>query len=259
MQEIYERVAEMCRRGTPGVVATVIRAEGSTPREAGAKMVIAGDGRSWGTIGGGSVEASVIREAASVIGEGIPRIVDYELEEGSPTGDALCGGRMEILMEPLPKAEILYVFGAGHVARPLVAMAKEAGFSVTVIDPRPELATRERFSQADEIVITDFAEAAAALQPGPDVYVVVVTPDHEHDEEVVRATLNESYGYVGMIGSRKKVAAVVSHLKDDGFAEETIQRLHSPIGLEIGAETPEEIAVSIVAELVAVRRGKDQR
>ena len=139
------------------------------------------------------------------------------------------------------------------------AVSVRTGFAVTVIDPRPELANRERFTLADEIVLKDFIEAAADLQLGPDAYLVVVTPNHEHDEEVIRATLNKSYGYIGMIGSRKKVTAIVSHLRDDGFDDEAIGRLHSPIGLEIGAETPEEIAVSIVAELVAVRRGKDRR
>ena len=253
-QQVYQRVAEMVRSGTPGVVATVIKHEGSTPREAGAKMVISASGEIVGTVGGGSMEAAVMKEAPSVLMDDTPRIVAYDVSEGGASG-AICGGRVEVFFEPLPRSERLYVFGAGHVALPLVAMAKQAGFSVTVIDPRPELADRERFSAADEIMVRDFAHAAKDLPIGHDSYVVVVTPGHDHDEEVVRLVLGRSFRYLGMIGSKKKVSTIISHLKDAGFSEEAIGRLHSPIGLDIGAETPEEIAVSILAELVSVRRG----
>jgi xanthine dehydrogenase accessory factor len=253
MREVYERAAEMVRQGTPGVIATVIRTEGSTPREAGAKMVIGADGRTWGTIGGGSVEAAVVEDSASVLREGVPRAVEYELEEGGAL-QSYCGGRVEILLEPLPSSEKLYIFGAGHVAQPLAEMAKRAGFVVTVVDPRLEMANRERFPSADGIVVKGFSQAAAGVSAGPDVYVVIVTPKHAHDEEVVRVVLDKPYRYIGMIGSRKKVATIRSHLKDAGFEDGVISKLHAPIGLDIGAETPEEIAVSIVAELVAVRR-----
>lgn len=254
MREIYERLVEMVHRGVPAVVATVVRTEGSTPRKAGAKMLIAEDGRSWGTVGGGGVEATVIRDAASVLREGSPRVVEYELTEGSGPAEALCGGRVQVFFEPLRAGERLYIFGAGHVAQPLARMAKGVGFRVTVIDRRGSLASRERFGEADEILVKDFAEAAAELPFGPDAYVVVVTPNHEKDEEVVRAVLGKPFRYVGMIGSEKKVAGIRSRLADAGFPEEVLGSLHAPIGLEIGAETPEEIAVSILAELVAVRR-----
>ncbi|MCK4546856.1 MAG: XdhC family protein [Candidatus Eisenbacteria sp.] len=255
MREVYERIADLARRGIPAVAATVIRTEGSTPRGVGAKMVIAADGRNWGTIGGGFVESAVIEQAASVLKSGAPRTLQYDLEgEGKDSG-ALCGGKIEILLEPLLAAERLHIFGAGHVARALAELAKRVGFAVTVIDPRPEQANRERFPFADDIVVRGFAEVAAETVPGPDTYVVVLTPEHKHDEEVVRAVLNSPFRYVGMIGSRRKVATLISHLKEAGFGEEVMRKLHSPIGLDIGAETPEEIAVSIVAELVASRRG----
>ncbi len=253
MKRIYERMADMARQGSAGVLATVIRTQGSTPRSAGAKMLIARDGRTWGTIGGGSVEAAVIREVAGVLETGTPGIRAYDLEEKIGS-QSICGGRMEVFLDPLPVAEKLYVFGAGHVARAVVPMAKAVGFCTIVIDPRSQLADPGRFPTADEIVVEDFVPFAEGMEPGPDAYVVVVTPNHEYDEEVVRAVLGKPFRYVGMIGSRQKVATVIGHLREFGFAESQIESLHSPIGLDIGAETPEEIAVSILAELVECRR-----
>lgn len=253
MKKIYERLADMTRQGSAGVLATVIRTEGSTPRSVGAKMLIARDGRTWGTIGGGAVEAAVIREAAGVVEAGEPRIKAYDLEERIGN-ESICGGRMEVFLDPLPAAERLYIFGAGHVARALVPMAKAVGFCIIVIDPRSQLADPGRFPTADEIVVEDFVPFAEGMESGPDVYAVVVTPNHEYDEEVVRSVLGKPFRYVGMIGSRQKVATVIAHLREFGFTESQIESLHSPIGLDIGAETPEEIAVSILAELVECRR-----
>jgi len=141
------------------------------------------------------------------------------------------------------------------VGRALAELSGRVGFAVTVIDPRRELANAERLPSADEIIVEEFVPVAESLPLGPDAYVVVVTPNHEYDEEVVRAILGKTYRYIGMIGSRKKVATVISHLREAGFAEKQIEDLHSPIGLDIAAETPEEIAVSILAELVECRRG----
>jgi len=254
MRDVYEQVARMVGEGRPGVVATVVRTEGSTPRKVGAKMVIAEDGRTWGTIGGGSVEAAVVSAAGDVLREGGARAIHYELKEGTAGPDAICGGAMDVLLEPLPVAQALYIFGAGHVGRALAEIARPVGFRVVVIDCRPELATRERLPTADQILVADFVEAARGLPVGPEVSAVVVTPDHAHDEDVVRVLVDRPCGYLGMIGSRKKVATLRERLKSSGVAEEAIERLHAPIGLDIGAETPEEIAVSILAELVAVRR-----
>lgn len=219
-------------------------------------MVVFADGRIVGTIGGGCLEAEMTWRARQAIEERKPRMVPYDLTPDQAGEDGLvCGGRMQVFIEPLEPVPTLCLFGAGHVSMALAQMAKRAGFRVEVADDRARFASRERFPGADLILVEPFTEAAAKMTLGRNSYAVVVTRGHGGDTEALAATVGKGLRYVGLLGSRPKVVHVVAALEVLGVSKEAMSDLHAPIGLEIGAETPEEIAVSILAEIVAVRRG----
>lgn len=251
--DIYREIAEIKERGEEAVLVTVIAASGSTPREEGAKMLVRSDGSTTGTIGGGNVELVAIKEALKVLSTGKPTKLDYRLREGEELG-MICGGDVELFLEPVFPDSRLYIFGGGHIALTLVKMAPLVGFRVVVIDDRPDFASKHRFPDAEEVLVSDFAEAFNKLRIRRSDYIVIVTHGHKGDETVLANSLATQAKYIGMIGSQAKNQAVFSHLKERGFTQEALDRVHAPIGLKIGAETPEEIAVSILAELIQVRR-----
>jgi len=251
MSEIFAEAQRLTKMGRAFAMVTVIKTIGSTPRSVGTQMIVLPDGRIVGTIGGGKIEAVVITEAINAIKEGAPRI--YELKS-LQTLDQRCGGGMTFFINVHNPMPTLVIFGGGHVAVPTAKLAKMVGFRVVVIDPRVEFANRERFPDADEIVNEDFATAAEKLESTKDTYIVVMTPDHMKDEHVVEKTAGRNFAYVGMIGSESKALLTLHSLKER-VPEEVLRQVRTPMGLEIGAQTPEEIAVSIVAELIRVRRG----
>jgi xanthine dehydrogenase accessory factor len=257
-QGLWQALAAAQEAGERVAVVTVVEAEGSTPQKPGAKMLVFGDGRIVGTIGGGCVEAELVRRGRRALETGRADLASFELTPDQAGEDGLvCGGRMRVFVEPVESAPVLCVLGAGHIAVPLAQMAKRAGFQVEVVDDRVQFANEERFPAADRIIVADFQEAAAQLTLGSNSYGVVVTRGHRGDVGALAALVGKGLKYVGLLGSKVKAVHVLSLLRERGVPAEDLARVHTPVGLDIGAQTPEEIAVSILAELIAVRRGLD--
>jgi len=256
MREVLEAALRAEASGEPAALVTVISTEGSTPQKAGAKMVVHGDGRIVGTIGGGCVEAEMTWRARAAIESGRPERASYELTLDQAGEDGLiCGGRMEVFIEPIESPPTLVLFGAGHVAQPLARMAKAVGFRVEVVDDRVKFANHERFPDADVVLVDDIIAAASLLTLGRNSYAVVVTRGHRGDTEALRVCLARELRFVGLLASRPKFVHVATALEESGVSPGRIASIHAPLGLNIGATTPEEIAVSILAEMIAVRRG----
>jgi len=344
MKMIAQTACELLGKGKTFILATIVSHSGSTPRTSGSKMIVTEDGRGFGTIGGGLLEAGAMSRAVELIQLGQSAIMPFDLSAGTvDTMDMICGGQAEVLLDcvsptevnrtvfdrwrrmldegrkgslltivrgsenkvgtiahclatevgelvgafPLPdtvREKVLalaaetsavrtltvdgafilieptlnvctaYLFGAGHVARSTAVTAAMVGFRVSVADDREAYANRERFREAAEIrVLEDFDHAFSGLAPGREDFVVILTRGHLHDKTVLAQALHTDAGYIGMIGSRKKRDAIYRALLKEGFSQADIDRVHSPIGLSIGAETPEEIAVSIVAEMIRHR------
>ncbi len=256
MREVLEAALRAEADGEPAALVTVTATEGSTPQKAGAKMVVYADGRIVGTIGGGCVEAEMTWRARQVIDDRRPQNASYDLTPDQAGEDGLvCGGRMQVFIEPIEGTPTLCLFGAGHVSQPLARLAKGAGFRVEVVDDRLKFANRERFPDADLIVVDGFAAAQGRLTLGRNTYAVVVTRGHGGDAEALKAVLGRGLRFVGLLGSKPKLVHVVTALEEQGVPHEELARVHCPLGIEIGAVTPEEIAVSVLAEMIAVRRG----
>lgn len=253
MADIYQELARIRAEGEEVALVTVISASGSTPREEGAKMLVRADGSIVGTIGGGGVEKRVIKEAVKAIRTGKPQRFEYRLKEGEELG-MICGGDMDVFIEPVLSSPTMYIFGGGHIALCLAKMGKLVGFKIAVIDARPEFASPQRFPEADLTVVEDFARAFRKLKVDKTGYIVIVTHGHKGDEIVLEGALATEAKYIGMIGSQTKKQTVFSHLLAKGIPQEQLDRVHAPIGLEIYSQTPEEIAVSILAEVIKVRR-----
>ena len=253
--DIYEEIVRLRKDGRRGAAATIVNVRGSIPSFKTAKMLVRDDGSIVGTIGGGCVEAEVWQAAREVMESERPRSLNFDLNK-DPKNDTglVCGGTLEIFIEPiLPLAE-LFIFGAGHVATSVYRMARLVGFDVTVVDDRDAYANRERFPEAQQVLAEDFDAAMAQLTPGESSYIVIATRGHRDDLRVLRWAVQTPACYVGMIGSKRKTATIFRQLQAEGLAADLFERVHAPIGLDIGALTPEEIAVSIMAELIAKRR-----
>jgi xanthine dehydrogenase accessory factor len=235
---------------------TVIEARGFTPRKPGTHMLLAADGETAGTIGGGAIEHEALREAREMLRTGgAARTVKKHLTQDL---GMCCGGEMVIFLEPVDASPRLFVFGAGYLARPIAALASACGFEVTVVDGRPEWATTERFPGMT-VRCEDPEDVARTLATTDGDYAVVVTHDHALDQRVVQQLLARPLKFTGMIGSIAKQRKFALRLRARGFTDEQVARLRTPLGVSIGAQTPEEIAVSVLGELVAVRRGAEPR
>ncbi|MCD4691253.1 XdhC family protein [bacterium] len=256
LADIYQEIARMHRDGVPGVVATVVRAEGSTPRSAGAHMIVYADGRTLGSVGGGAIEGSVIDEAVALAAADPDalgcRLVTYDL--GNDVGMA-CGGSIEVFLEPIAPAPAVTVIGGGHVGLAVAKIARQAGFHVIVIDDREDMVSAERFPFADRRFVGGAELLDRELHIDRSSMVVVVTRGHRYDKDWIRVLLSKHPAYLGMIGSEQKVEAAFDDLEAEGIPRDELSRIHAPIGLDIGAETPDEIAVSVVAEIIAERHG----
>jgi len=256
-QEVFAAVADALERGEPAALVTIVSARGSTPQRVGAKMLVFADGRIVGTIGGGCYENDAFWKAREAITSRRPELVHYELDDdfAQETG-LICGGQMDVYIEPIEPSPELYVIGAGHVGFYLARVAHEVGFRVHVVDDREKFANRERFPDAVEVVVDDIPAWIARAQLPPHAYAVIVTRGHTNDLEALRALAPLELRYLGLIGSRAKVARIYDALVADQMPPDTLKHVHAPIGLDIGAVTPQEIAVSILAELSAVTHGK---
>jgi len=253
--DIYEEIVELRREGRRGAVATIVNVRGSIPSFRTAKMLVRDDGSITGTIGGGCVEAEVWQAAREVMEQEKARTLTFDLNHDPKYDTGLvCGGTLEVFVEPILPPAILYLFGAGHIALSVCKVAQMAGFEVTVVDDRETYASRERFAEAHEVIAEDFDKVMARLAPSESSYIVIVTRGHRDDMRVLRWALQTQARYIGMIGSKRKIIAIHKELQREGLPAHLFERVHAPVGLDIGAITPEEIAVAITAELIAVRR-----
>jgi len=248
---IYEEIVRLARAGVPSALATVVESAGSSPRKAGAKMLVRGDGTTLGTVGGGRVEQEVIAASREVMASGAPRTVPINLIEEN---GHVCGGKLLVYIEPNVIRPRLLIIGAGHVGRALSTCAKFAGFQVAVADEREEYASRAQVPDADATFAGAAADFLAHQTADERTAVVIATTGFESDFAAVRAALATPVRFIGVIGSRRKRDVLVETLTAEGYAADDIARVTIPVGLAIGAETPAEIAVSIVAQLIATGR-----
>ncbi|MDI6784845.1 MAG: XdhC/CoxI family protein, partial [bacterium] len=250
-------------------LAVITKTVGSTPRKAGSKMLIYPDRSISGTIGGGAMEEEVIATAVQCLNDRQIRNVSFVLREQKKQNqpfdinnhpDMICGGNMEVYIEPIFPDPIVYLIGAGHISQALAQFAKLVGFKVVVIDSEKKYANRSRFpkSVAAQIIVAGFKKAIAQIRFDESAYIVILTRSHITDKDSLAACLqkNQPVAYLGMIGSKRKIALIFAELKKSGIPKKLLDAVYAPIGLDIGAETPEEIAVSIVAELIAVSHRK---
>ncbi|MCX5798051.1 MAG: XdhC family protein [Proteobacteria bacterium] len=330
MMNLYGFIEEYLKEGRTGTLATIVNKLGAAPREEGAKMFVGDDGRSFGTVGGGSLEAEVYREILDKPGVADARMLHFRMDGKAVEEEGmLCGGDVDVFLEPvlgryrdlykkvryleqkgkqsliitrfgkgfiqktivgvagevfgdpLEKGiletvqkhsyekkpvvidgivieptkitSLLYIFGAGHVSQYLSKVGKMLEFNVVVIDDREAFANRERFLEADSVIVEEFDKVFERLNFSGNEYIVIVTRGHQHDALVLEQSLQKHAKYIGMIGSKRKVKIVLDHLKKKGFSEDVLKTVHAPIGIDIHSETPQEIAISIVAELIKVR------
>jgi xanthine dehydrogenase accessory factor len=248
--------SEALRRGETVALVTVVRANGSTPQRAGAKMLVFADGRTIGTIGGGCYENDACLKAREALASGRQVLAHYDLNDDFAQENGLiCGGQMDVHIDPLAPAARLYIIGAGHVGWHLARAAADTEFRVHVVDDREKFASRERFPNADEVIVEPIDEWLHRVDIPASSFVVIVTRGHQNDLDAMRALAARDLRYLGLIGSRAKVARIRKLLLAEVMPPECLDRVHAPIGLDIGAVTPAEIAISILAQLIGVRRG----
>ena len=260
MREVLEAFLDEIKSGRRAVLATIVRASGSTPRTAGARMVVRADGSSFGTIGGGAFEAMVTGDAKELLAEAepAPALKRYTFtEQGDNALGMACGGTAEVLLEAAGRGARLIIFGAGHVGLALARLVATVGFAPELVDDRPGFCDAARDAAVGRVWHCDAAFVAGVPPLDPGCYVAVVTRCHRTDRLALKHVLGRPLRYVGLIGSRRKKSVIFGELaSEDGVAPEALARVRCPIGLPIGGETPEEIAVSIVAELLQVRHGR---
>lgn len=257
MTDIYQEIVRIRAGGEEAALVTIVSAIGSTPREEGAKMLVRADGSIVGSIGGGGLEAQVCDQAMEVIRKGKPQRSHISLtaKQGEELG-MVCGGDIEVFIEPILPPPTLYIFGGGHMSLPVAKIGKLVDFKIVVIDDRAEFANLQRFPEAELTLAEGFNKAFSKLQINKSSYIVIVTRNHQYDERVLEWALGTQAKYIGMLGSKTKNKVIFSHLLAKGIPQEQLGEVHTPIGLEIYAQTPEEIAVSILAEIIKVRRSQ---
>jgi len=253
--DIFAEIAKLRKAGRKAALATIIQVQGSIPSYESSKILIRDDGSIVGTVGGGCVEAEVWSVAQDVMREEKPRRLHFNLNAQPEYDNGLiCGGSLDIFVEPILATPTAYLFGGGHVSLYVSKVASVAGFDTVVIDDRPAFANKERFPEASETHAGQWEEIFPKLKINDFSYLVLVTRGHKGDLTCLRWALSTPARYIGMIGSKRKFIEIAKVLESEGVPTEKIERVHSPVGLEIGALTPEEIAVAIVAEMIAVRR-----
>ena len=251
---ILKRAAELLDADIPVAIATIIATKGSVPRYEGTKMLIPATGAPVGTIGGGIIEKTVIDLGREALSSHKILVKSFETAEHTPTpDDIICGGTMTVVIEPEYPRDTLVICGAGHVGLALYNLFQTLNFDMVVIDDRPEYAFTERFPAAKKVICSPFEKAMAELHYGARSYVVICTRRHLSDQVCLEPILRSNAVYIGLLGSRTKWAQLRKNLSGNGFSAEDIARVHCPVGLKIGAVTPEEIAVSIAAEIIKHR------
>ena len=256
--DVYEELLRLRGQGQKCALATIVEVNGSIPSYESAKMLVREDGSIAGTIGGGCVEAEVWNAAREVMQTERPRQLRFTLGEDAAYDNGLiCGGQLSVFVEPVIPSPKAYIFGAGHISRSLSKAANLAGFSTTIVDNREAFANRDRFPEAETIFAEEYEDVFPKIELRDTSYVVIVTRGHRDDMRVLRWAVQTPARYIAMIGSRRKVIGVVKHLQAEGIPTPAFDRIYSPMGFDIGAITPEEIAIAVVAEMIAVRRAPE--
>ncbi len=256
--DLFDEIVRLRKLGQKCALATIVQVNGSIPSYESAKLLVREDGSMAGTIGGGCVEAEVWNAAREVIATEKPRQMKFSLGQDAAYDNGLiCGGQLEVFIESIVPQPRTYIFGAGHISKSLAKAAGMAGFAVTVIDNRENYANRERFPEAEEVIAAEYEEVFPNLVVTDTSYIVIVTRGHRDDMRVLEWAAGTNARYLAMIGSKRKVIGVIEELAKVGFPAAALERLFAPMGFDIGAITPEEIAISVVAEMIAVRRNPD--
>jgi xanthine dehydrogenase accessory factor len=250
--DIYEEILRLKKEGRSSAIATIVQCTGSSPQKEGAKMLVRDDGSIVGTLGGGCIEAEVVQASLITIKDGSPLTIPFELTEKH--GGLVCGGKVLVYIEPIIPDPHLVVLGAGHVGKALSKVARFAGFRVTVADDRGEFANRDKIPDAHDTVVSNFESVFLKVPVDKNTFLVIATRGHNHDFDALKAALKTEAGYIGLLGSKRKKALLFKTLKDEGFSQTDIDRVIIPVGLPIGSVTPEEIAISIMAQIIKYRR-----
>jgi xanthine dehydrogenase accessory factor len=256
---VFEELKDANQRGESVALVTILETQGSTPQKAGAKMVVGRDGRLRGTVGGGCVENEILSRARRTIETRRCKIEEFDFNADEDENGLICGGSMKVFIEPVIPSPRLFVIGGGHVGMPVAQVAKLAGFEVTVLDDRVKYANRERFPEVEVVEAGPIPALADRFDYGDNAFVVIVTRGHKEDEEALRTFIEKETAYLGLIGSVTKLQKLFRRLEKDGVSRERLDRVHSPMGLDLGGSSPGEIAVSIVAELLAVKYQRTAR
>lgn len=251
MSDIFQKIVEFKSEGKSFCIVTVVAASGSTPRSAGAKGLIFPDGTIKGTVGGGSIEAEAIKTALSVLEKGEPLLKEYRLD--TLESEMYCGGSMTLYFEPVLPAPRLFIFGGGHVGRAIAHAAQLLEWQITIIDHRETAIDRALFPENTKLICADYEEYLKKYSFSKLDWIVITTPQHKYDESVLERVVTQDVAYVGMLASNTKINVISDNLKRKGIDEKYLKRVYSPIGLNIGTETPGEIAIAIMAEMLAVR------
>jgi xanthine dehydrogenase accessory factor len=256
--DLYDEIERLRKLGQKCAVATIVQVNGSIPSFESAKILVREDGSFMGTVGGGCVEAEVWNAAREVIETEKPRHLSFSLGQDAAYDEGLiCGGQLNIFVEPIIPQPRAFIFGGGHVSKGISKIATLAGFSTSIIDNREAFANKERFPEAEATYAQEYEEVFEQLPVNSSSYIIIVTRGHRDDMRVLRWAVNTPAKYIAMIGSKRKTISVVHELEKEGFPREAFEKVFAPMGLEIGAELPEEIAISVVAEMIAVRRAPD--
>lgn len=256
LMDVLEEAVRLRREGRKCALATIVEVNGSIPSYESARILVRDDGSMAGTIGGGCVEADVYAAAREVIETGKPSRMKFSLsQDAAYDAGLICGGQLEVFIEPLVPQPRAFIFGAGHISKSLAQVLGLAGFAVEVIDDRESFASRERFPSVDDVRAGEYEEIFPRLGVNASSYLIIVTRGHRDDMRVLRWAVTTPARYIAMIGSKRKVISVVKELEKEGLARDLFEKIHAPMGLDIGAITPEEISVSVAAEMIAVRRG----
>ncbi len=256
--DVYEEIVRLRKLGQKSALATIVEVRGSIPSYETAKLLVREDGSMIGTIGGGCVEAEVWNAAREVIETEKPKHLSFNLGQDAAYDNGLiCGGQLSVLVEPIMPVPSALIFGAGHISKSLSKIASLAGFSTVIVDNRETFANRDRFPEASEIFSEEYEDVFPKLSVNEHSYLIIVTRGHRDDMRVLRWAVTTRARYIAMIGSKRKVINVIKELEKEGVSAAAFERIFAPMGFEIGAVTPEEIAVAVVAEMIAVRRNAD--
>jgi xanthine dehydrogenase accessory factor len=256
--DLYDEIVRLRKLGQKCAVATIVQVNGSIPSFESAKILVREDGSFMGTVGGGCVEAEVWNAAREVIETEKPRHLSFSLGQDAAYDEGLiCGGQLNIFVEPVIPQPRAFIFGGGHVSKGISKIATLAGFSTSIIDNREAFANPERFPEAEATYAEEYEDVFPKLPVNSTSYIIIVTRGHRDDMRVLRWAVNTPAKYIAMIGSKRKTISVVHELEKEGIPRAAFDKVFAPMGLEIGAEMPEEIAISVVAEMIAVRRAPD--